>query len=157
VAGVVIELPPLATRREDVMPLAEHFAALQHKRLEPGVEDVLLGYTWPGNIRELQMVIERAAELVENGTLPASALSQAIVLGQPCQARLARRQGSRSSQYLTREEVLAVLMRSEWDVKRAAAELRVGRTTFFKQLKVLDISLRAQRQFTSSREVTELC
>jgi DNA-binding NtrC family response regulator len=44
-AGVVIELPPLTARPEDVLPLASHFASLQGRRLEPGVERVLLNYT----------------------------------------------------------------------------------------------------------------
>jgi len=60
VAGVVIELPPLAARPEDIVPLAEHFANLQGRRLEGGVDSVLVNYPWPGNVRELRMAIERA-------------------------------------------------------------------------------------------------
>src|SRR3989442_1251533 len=54
-AGVVIELAPLAARPEDVVPLAEHFAGLQGRRLEPGVEHRLLNYSWPRNGRERQL------------------------------------------------------------------------------------------------------
>jgi transcriptional regulator with PAS, ATPase and Fis domain len=151
VAGVVIDLPPLTARPEDVVPLAEHFAALGGRRLEPGVERVLLSHAWPGNVRELRLVIERAGELVENGTLPSAALVEAIALGNaqsmmPPPPPLT--QSSRNP--WTRGEVLTVLQSNAWDVHRAAAALHVGRTTLFKQLKALGISLRTERQFSRS-------
>jgi len=70
-----IEVPPLRDRREDILPLARHF--LEQKSRDFGVEaprvtrpqaEQLLGYDWPGNIRELQNVIERA--LILSGTGP---------------------------------------------------------------------------------------
>lgn len=64
----VITLPPLRERREDILPLAQHFAQRMaaELRLEvfPGfdsaAEQVLLDYGWPGNVRELKNVVERA-------------------------------------------------------------------------------------------------
>jgi len=68
-----IELPPLAARRTDIVPLAEHFlacmaAALQTPvpRLSPEVIRRLEDHPWQGNVRELQHVMERASILVEN-------------------------------------------------------------------------------------------
>ena len=65
-----IRLPALRERREDILVLAEHFAQVfsrqQHKpapRFEPGAIEQLVDYDWPGNIRELQNVIERAVIL----------------------------------------------------------------------------------------------
>jgi len=81
--GVVIELPPLAERPEDIVPLAEAFAGRHGRVLEHGAARTLLQYDWPGNVRELRLVIERAGYLVEDGVLPAWALRQAIALGQP--------------------------------------------------------------------------
>ncbi len=83
VSGVVIHLPPLAQRPEDVGPLARHFAALQRQALDPEAEQVLEQHTWPGNARELRKVIERAGPMVSNGTLPRWALLEAIALGSP--------------------------------------------------------------------------
>jgi formate hydrogenlyase transcriptional activator len=67
-----IHLPPLRERREDIPALAaqfvEVFARQQHKvvsGLRPGVLDQFVGYDWPGNIRELQNVIERAVILTK--------------------------------------------------------------------------------------------
>jgi two-component system response regulator AtoC len=65
-----IRVPPLRARREDVMPLARHFlekfAARMRKsatRFAPATERLLLAYDYPGNVRELRNVIERAVIL----------------------------------------------------------------------------------------------
>jgi DNA-binding NtrC family response regulator len=77
-----IELPPLAERRADIAPLAEHFLACMAAamgsaapRLDPEALRVLESYPWQGNVRELQHVMERASILVESGdTVEASHL-----------------------------------------------------------------------------------
>ncbi|MCU0755238.1 MAG: phage shock protein operon transcriptional activator [Xanthomonadales bacterium] len=64
----VITLPPLRARREDILPLAEHFATRMTQSLKRSyfagfaveAEALLLGHDWPGNIRELKNVVERA-------------------------------------------------------------------------------------------------
>lgn len=153
VAGVVIELPALAARLEDVVPLAEHFAGLQRRRLEHGAECVLLNYAWPGNVRELRMAIERAAQLVPDGTLSPDALTEAIALGgmRLAAGSVVRRAGIG----VEREQILSVLARTDWDVERTSALLSVGRTTLFKKLKACGISLRAKQKFTRSLEFSE--
>jgi transcriptional regulator with GAF, ATPase, and Fis domain len=71
-----IVLPPLRERTGDILPLASHFveqAARRHGRPSPRLTaaavTTLEGYRWPGNIRELQHVIERAVLLSSGGTL----------------------------------------------------------------------------------------
>lgn len=72
---VKIDLPPLRERREDIPLLAAHFAEKYArpgeapKRVPPQVMDVLLNYSWPGNIRELENAIERACVTSPNGTI----------------------------------------------------------------------------------------
>jgi len=64
----VITLPPLRERQEDILPMAEHFAVKMCGELGMSVfsgfssraKDDLLNYSWPGNIRELKNVVERA-------------------------------------------------------------------------------------------------
>ncbi len=64
----VLTLPPLRARREDILPLARHFATQMAKSLgwsrfpgfAPTVEAELLAHPWPGNVRELKNVVERA-------------------------------------------------------------------------------------------------
>jgi transcriptional regulator with PAS, ATPase and Fis domain len=69
-----LELPPLTERRVDIIPLAEHFLACMAAamsgpcpRLSGEAVRILEGYSWKGNVRELQHVMERASILVENG------------------------------------------------------------------------------------------
>lgn len=68
--GVTLELPPLRKRKQDIIPLAEAFLEAALKRYDSpatklssqAIED-LSEYSWPGNIRELQHVVERAVLL----------------------------------------------------------------------------------------------
>jgi len=82
-----IRLPALRERREDIPLLATHFLAIAGSRLGrrfEGIEtesmDCLNDYSWPGNIRELQNVIEHSAILSDGGLLkvPPALLSNAL-------------------------------------------------------------------------------
>ncbi len=73
---IKIEIPPLRERKEDIIPLANHFIgrfSVENNKVVRKVEknfyETLLGYHWPGNVRELQNVIERAVVLCEDGVL----------------------------------------------------------------------------------------
>jgi len=80
-----LALPPLRSRREDILPLAEFFlarerepAASASRSFSPEANEVLLGYYWPGNVRELRSAVERASLVCVDATLPASALPAAL-------------------------------------------------------------------------------
>ncbi|MEN8262010.1 MAG: sigma-54 dependent transcriptional regulator [Nitrospirota bacterium] len=67
-----ISLPPLRERKEDIPALVEHFISkyslemnIAHKTISPEAVDLLMSYTWKGNIREIENVIERALILCE--------------------------------------------------------------------------------------------
>lgn len=71
-----IEVPPLRERREDIAPLAAHFIRQSAKRMnrsEPKITQAalaeLISYDWPGNVRQLQNVIERSMILWQGGPL----------------------------------------------------------------------------------------
>ncbi len=70
-------LPPLRERREDIPALVSHFAEIYGRRMSRQIEHIpsatmsaLTSYEWPGNIRELQNLIERAVILSKDGVLP---------------------------------------------------------------------------------------
>jgi transcriptional regulator with GAF, ATPase, and Fis domain len=74
-----ILLPPLRDRREDIPALVTHFVEVFGRRMGREIEHIppetmsaLSSYPWPGNIRELQNLIERAVILSNNGVLPNS-------------------------------------------------------------------------------------
>jgi hypothetical protein len=69
-------MPPLRERKDDVPAIAEHYARQYARKLgrpirgvSPSAMEALLAYPWPGNIRELQNVIERAVILARGGSL----------------------------------------------------------------------------------------
>jgi len=72
-----ILLPPLRDRCQDIVPLVQHFVDVFSRRMGKKIEHIPEGtmntfksYSWPGNIRELQNMIERAVILSDNGVLP---------------------------------------------------------------------------------------
>jgi len=72
-----LELPPLRARREDIPALVTHFVEILGRRMGRQIEHIpaetmsaLSSYHWPGNIRELQNLIERAVILSNSGVLP---------------------------------------------------------------------------------------
>ncbi len=72
-SGVEIHVPPLRSRREDVPEIAEYILA-RHRAtrpllLSPGAADVLMAYDWPGNVRQLERMLERAVALAAGPTL----------------------------------------------------------------------------------------
>ncbi len=85
-----IQLPPLRERREDIPALAEHFLATVSGRMgrtfagiDASTMDRLTAYNWPGNIRELQNVIEHSVILSDGGLLevPPVLLSSRMIAG----------------------------------------------------------------------------
>jgi DNA-binding NtrC family response regulator len=87
---VPVFLPPLRERREDIPLLVEHFRQKYNARLKKSVERVeddalaaLAGYTWPGNIRELENVLERTILFAEGPVIRAADLPASLRQTQP--------------------------------------------------------------------------
>ena len=155
-AGVVIELPPLGERPEDVIPLAQHFAGQNGDEIESAADRVLLAYEWPGNVRQLRQVIDRARPLSDGGVLKAHTLARAIELG--TKTRMWSEPSMDSvldpalPQSVTgeRERLVAVMEDAGWDTMVAADRLGVHRATVYRRL--LRLGLRpAHRAFASIR------
>jgi DNA-binding NtrC family response regulator len=155
IAGVVVELPPLADRPEDVIPLARHFAAQRGQVLEAGTSQLLTRHSWPGNVRELRDAIQRAGCLVENGTLPPHAVREAIALGAP---KPAGQRGVPEEPILatfTHEGLVALCELHGWNVERIARDLGMGRTRFFHELGRAGLTVRGLRKFAAFAHVRE--
>src|SRR3989442_8609521 len=77
-AGLSVELPPLRERREDILPLADHFLAQEGDGVQRGfsadARARLLAHRWPGNARELRHVVQLAVVLSDTATIRGSAL-----------------------------------------------------------------------------------
>ena len=102
-AVVPIELPPLRDRRQDVLPLAQHFIRKYNEEngrqvsehIAPEVLSLLENYSWPGNVRELENAIERAVVIA-----PADEISRECLrpeISDPQAARAVVREGTGAS------------------------------------------------------------
>jgi DNA-binding NtrC family response regulator len=148
-AGVVIELFPMAVRAGDLLPLARHFAECQGRTLSAETEDLLLRYEWPGNVRQVRYAVERAACVAEDGVITARAMARAIDLGAAAVsgggAGSARPEAS-TSNAPGYTELLAVCAAAQWQAQRVAERLGVGRSTIYRWLSGYGIDLRARRR-----------
>lgn len=139
VAGVVLRLPTLRERPEDLWPLAAHFARGRGINLASEVRAVVEQYEWPDNVRELRLAVERAAHLTEGRVVGARAMAEAIELGAP---------PARTPPVPDERRVLeALLERNGGDVRLAAAELGVGRSTLYQRLHACGLRRRSPRFF----------
>jgi transcriptional regulator with GAF, ATPase, and Fis domain len=133
-----ITLPPLRERLEDIGPLAEHYVEVFSRRMGKhitGIPDDLLNafksYSWPGNIRELQNLIERAVVLANDGVLP----NPLRLTGAASLFGSAARETFRESD---RIRILRALENTGWRVggsDGAAARLGLNRTTLISRMK----------------------
>jgi PAS domain S-box-containing protein len=141
-----IVLPPLRERREDIPLLVQflmtRFRARLGKRLdrvdEPSIQR-LLNYAWPGNIRELENVLERAAILCNTPTLEVSAEMLPVAATQKQEPAVS----SQSLEAVERSHLLTVLKQTNWvidGVGGAARILDVHPNTLRSRLKKLGIA-----------------
>ena len=138
-AGVVITLPPLRDRKDDIEPLVAHFLAEAGGGTPPAVEpatlELLLAYDWPGNVRELRNEIRRVAALHAGGSVRPEHLSPRITAYRPPDPeRLVGRQLRTLVEDLERRVLRSSLQRHAWNKSRAAEELGLSRLGLRKKL-----------------------
>ncbi len=133
---VALALPPLAERREDVIPLATHYlkdtAARYAKDVlvfAPEALELLVAAPWPGNVRQLVNVIEQVVALCASGVVPASLVQQALKEEPTPLASLEEARGAFEREYLVR-----ILRITGGNVTHAAKLARRNRTEFYKLL-----------------------
>ncbi len=148
-----LEVVPLRNRLGDIPLLANHFMSLSAKemncpkaRLTPAGLASLQNYDWPGNIRELRNVIERAVILARGGAvefdLPITAASALVPATEPTPGEVREFLTEPEMQRKERDNLLAVLEKTSWKIKGAdgAAELLgVKPTTLLSRIKKMGL------------------
>jgi len=152
-----INLPPLRTRREDILPFADFFLAKTNAELNKDVkgfeDDVLqtfLSYSWPGNLREFRNVVRRAVLLTEAGkkiaaaslpweitnTNPLSVQNQEekkeSLQTKPPKKELDLKDAASKAEY---ETIMNVLQQVNFNKKKAAEVLNIDRKTLYNKIK----------------------
>jgi len=146
---IVIKIPPLRERPEDILLLSEHFIRKYGEEsqrkdlyLDPSALRVLMDYDWPGNVRELENVIERAVVLSPSSCISADLFPRNLTVPFPdTPVRFTSDSTSLKERVGNFEKaiILAALEKTSWNQKKAAQLLSVNATTLSEKLKRLKI------------------
>jgi two-component system NtrC family response regulator len=130
---VTIQIPPLRERREDIPLLLEHFLrkfAQKNKRdvtgLTPAARDALMRYDYPGNVRELENIVERAVLLTRGKAIDLADLPVALRPGERGLAEPEPRHLPDLLASIERQAIRAALDRHGWVQTQAAQELGIS-------------------------------
>jgi len=145
-----ILLPALRERREDIPALVTHFVKLFSRRMGKQVESIppetmaaFQWYSWPGNIRELQNLVERSVILSRDGVLPNPLHKKQTELMIPSRHRVRTFHSSMALEDSDRALILETLEQAGWIVggpRGAAGKLGLKRTTLLAKMRRLGIS-----------------
>ena len=160
---VPIRLPPLRERPSDIPVLTRHFVTKFSERLErridsvdPGLQRALVEYRWPGNIRQLENIVERMVLLAPDDSLSLDDLPSEVSSGErDPEAGVDTVRGDtplpdgnlkdivrERTQQLERDLILKALQEDDWNVTHAARRLGISRKGL--QLKMKDYDLRGR-------------
>ena len=148
---ILIELPPLRDRMEDLTELVNHFIARFSQNIGKNISHVsseamrlLENYSWPGNIRELEHAMERAVSLTNSTVLYPEDFSQEIqktLPGEQSRQVVTLSQSKASLESIERAHIERVLEESQYNQSKAATVLGIDRKTLYRKAKRYGIKI----------------
>jgi DNA-binding NtrC family response regulator len=153
---IMVELPPLRVRRDDIPMLANHFLdfyskenSLELRRLSPEALRAMVDYDWPGNVRELENAIERCVVL-SSGVMIGADLLPGQITGRSFQDALLEHNPNASLfdilETIERRIIVEKLERSNWNQTEAAEQFRIPLSTLNQKIKRLNIEIRKKNR-----------
>jgi DNA-binding NtrC family response regulator len=137
---VSIHLPPLRERKEDIPLLAAHFInkynvefSKKFDRVDRKALELMMEYHWPGNIRELENVIERATVIDQGPEVKARHLPF-------CNIEVPISEEAQSLEDIEKLHIEKMLARHNWNIAKTARALAIDRTTLHKKVKKLGLT-----------------
>jgi PAS domain S-box-containing protein len=145
---VQIDIPPLRQRREDIPLLIKHFLEkLNRKRdktiggLSPAAERILLEHRYPGNIRELENILEYATIVCKSYQIEARHLPPYLLRAEEKAHPVSETPGNTPGiADREKEELLEALRAHRWNRQAAAAALGVSRTTLWRKIRRFQVA-----------------
>lgn len=138
---IEFHLPPLRSRSEDILPLARMFIQKYNRILGTYVtglaeeaRDALTSYSWPGNIRELENAIERAANYVWEGEINKEHLPAHIYENNASGKTEPEQRSLSSLEDVEKDIILDALKKTEGNKSAAARMLKISRSSFYEKL-----------------------
>jgi len=126
---IELKVPPLAERKEDILPLAKHFLE-DEQRLSVPAQRALLAHSWPGNVRELMNTIRRASLLSTAAEISPGDLG--LVMAPNTLEMVPEREPDRA-------EIEGALARARGVIARAARELGLSRQALYRRMEKLGL------------------
>ena len=152
---ISIEIPPLRDRKEDIPILIEDFIKKHSKHTSKKIEgmssealSILMNYNWPGNIRELENVIERAIILTKERIITPKDLPEFLRNMKPAAEQEDKGEGLKLKQALKspeRDLIVKALEAVDWNRNEAAAQLGINRTTLYKKMRQYGLLSRTKK------------
>lgn len=144
-----IDIPPLRERSEDIPLLVRHFTKKFSLRMnkpvvgvDPVAEDLLKGYRWEGNVRELENVIERAVTITDNGAIGMDDLSDEIkTVNAPSDLEATAPPATLTLSDLERLHIANVLKSVNGNKSKAARMRGIDYSTLRRKLNSMDIPI----------------
>jgi transcriptional regulator with AAA-type ATPase domain len=134
---LVIEIPPLRARPEDILPTARHFLRKmkpdRELTLSRGAEEELISYDWPGNVRELRNVIQRSLHVIENDLIRAQNLK--FLGGEFAARRSDVRTMLSGGEGRARAKLIDALEETKGNKTKAAKLLQISRAAIYNRIK----------------------
>ena len=148
-----ISLPPLRERKEDIRPLTEYFLKTSSAAAQKGLSafsnealDIMLGYAWPGNVRQLKNAVEYAVILAGSGReIGADCLPGEILNGSKSKIKPRREENQSAAgeplplKEIERQAIEAALKRHNGNKAAAAKELGIGLKTIYRKVEEYQI------------------
>lgn len=142
---IKLDLPALRSRKEDITLLVDHFfnhfnniMNKQIDSLSPEVLNILMNHDFPGNIRELENIIEHAFVLCPNTQIEVSHLPETL---RGKQLTNDKKQDKSSFKDLEKTFIENALRKNNWNRLATARYLKIHKSTLFRKIKALDIKL----------------
>jgi DNA-binding NtrC family response regulator len=137
---IPIVIPPLRHRRDDIPLLVEHFLEKTAKTKKKNVSiskeamDLLVNYDFPGNVRELENIIERAVILQEKGQVVDDDLPDKVRQYSREKRKLIMEKTQMTLEELEREYLISVLEETNWQKKKASSILGINASTLYRKI-----------------------
>jgi DNA-binding NtrC family response regulator len=149
---IMMELPPLRARRQDIPLLAAHFLKVYADEndvpiptLEPEAMRILMDYEWPGNVRELENAMERGVVLATSRTIPAELLPASLT-GSTYSASILDHRPDASlfdlMEEIERRIIADRLERCHWNQTEAAEYFKIPLSTLNQKIKRLNVEIK---------------
>ncbi len=136
---ITLRVPPLRDRKDDIPLLANHFLERFSRETNRHVDsisdkamEILMSYPWPGNIRELENVVERAVVTSKKRIITPEAFAYLISESSSVTSTTT---GPRSLQEAEAAHIKRILEETDWNITRASKILEVDRSTLHKKIK----------------------